>query len=315
MNYKEMLEIQRAYNKKVLEDVDNLNDAAREVCTQQLALCAHAELSSLVNATNYKKHHGSLGAVDRDTILYESIDVLRYIQAIQNLWNISAEEVEGAFGKKDVYLNERNRIDNSPWTGQPVVIVDMDDVIVDFRRGFSRWLAEEQDIHVDVESEEYYFITALAAKNVNPELIFTEFMREGGFANLGPVAGSREFLQTLKDQGYWIHILTARPEENLRCMYDSYYWLHKNQMPFDDISFSSEKFRWCANSQYYDSQAITAAFDDSPKHASEYAKHSMSCFLPNKSYNKEVQNMSGVICYDSFENAHDDILKFLKTMN
>tara|TARA_R110001599_G_scaffold23181_2_gene85364 strand:+ start:796 stop:1689 length:894 start_codon:yes stop_codon:yes gene_type:complete len=281
-----MLKIQKIYNQKIIGQ--NLTSKEIDLHTQQLALCAHAELSSLVNATNFKKHHGSLEQVDRDNILFESIDVMRYIQAIQNLWNISGEEIEEAYNRKTAYLNARLHIDNTPWTGQKVVIVDMDDVLVSFRECFAAWLEKSYNISIDVESKEYYFITALSELNINPEAVFESFVAAGGFASLTPVNNARNFMLRLKDQGYWVHILTARPETNLRCMYDTYFWLAEHNIPYDDLSFSSEKFRWCAKSKYYDDNSIAYAIDDSPKHATEYAKHGIRVKVPVKSYNKSI---------------------------
>ena len=166
----------------------------------------------------------------------------------------------------------------------------MDDVIVDFRQGFASWLKKSYEIEVDVNSEEYYFITALQRVDVNPEEVFSRFIGESGFASLKPVQGARIFMNELKKKGYWLQILTARPEENLRCMYDTYQWLEKYNIPYDDIGFSSEKFRWCASSQYYDTNSIAFAIDDSPKHAEEYAKHGINVKVPIKSYNKDIIN-------------------------
>ena len=70
-----MMEIQNHYNQKIIGQ--NLEFSQVEKHTQELVLCAHAELSSLVNATNYKKHHGNLESVDRDKILYESVERFR----------------------------------------------------------------------------------------------------------------------------------------------------------------------------------------------------------------------------------------------
>ena len=197
-----MMNIQKKYNTQVIGTKLTQNEI--EAHTQQLALCAHAELSSLVNATNFKKHHGNLEKVDRSNILFESIDVLRYILAIQNLWNISPEEIASAFTAKDSYLNARKRIQDNPWQGQPVAIVDMDDVIVDFRVGFANWLHRTYGLNVDVESEEYYFITALQKVDINPEEVFSRFVAESGFAKLEPNNDAIAFMKKLKDMGYWI---------------------------------------------------------------------------------------------------------------
>ena len=121
------------------------------------------------------------------------------------------------------------------------------------------------------------FIDALKETGLNPERIFMTFVNSGGFASLPISEGAHDFLNGLKEKGYWIQILTARPEENLQCLYDTYWWLNQNDIPFDDVAFSSEKFRWCAQSKYYDSDSIAFAIDDSPKHASEYDSQRTSC--------------------------------------
>ena len=189
---------------------------------------------------------------------------------------------------KDAYLNARQKIKENPWRDQPVVIVDMDDVLVDFRRGFANWLCRNYQVEVDVDSTEYYFITALQKIDVNPEEVFSNFITQGGFSKLKPVDGAVFFINELKRMGYWVQILTARPEEDLRCMYDTYLWLEKYGIEYDDVGFSAEKFRWCAKSKYYDQKSILFAIDDSPKHAEEYAKHGIRVKVPIKSYNTNI---------------------------
>jgi len=308
---KRLFNLQKAYNSKVYGErfkVFNAEDI--EKVTQSLALCAHAEISELISATNYKNHHNpGISNVDETKILYESVDVIRYMMAILNLWEIDSDAFLNAFMRKDVYLNERKRIDDNPWQGQPVAIVDMDDVLVEFRSGFAKWLNVKKDIWPDVESKEYYFIDALAKSGENPEGVFEEFIADHGFLDwLEPNPDAQCFLKELKAAGYWIHILTARPDDNLNCFYDTFAWLNRNNLYFDDISFSAEKFRWCAKSKYYDSGAIKFAIDDSPKHATEYATHGMHCYVPKMPYNEDQWGIAGITAYGSFE----ELLSFVK---
>lgn len=307
---KKLFELQRKYNRKIF-GTKKKSPETLERHTQELALCAHAEISSLISATKYKKHHKNQNKLEPDStrILYESADVIRYVMAILNLWEIDEISFQDAFLKKDNYLNTKMKISNSKqWSGQPVAIVDMDDVIVDFRKGFSKWLKDEHNVIADVASNRYYFIDALKETGLNPERIFMSFVNSGGFSSLPITEGANDFLSGLREKGYWIQILTARPEENLQCLYDTYWWLSQNNIPFDDIAFSSEKFRWCAQSKYYDSDSIAFAIDDSPKHASEYAKHDIPCYVPIKPYNKEVWSKRNIVTYDSFK-------KFFKLIN
>jgi len=300
---KNLFEIQREFNKEIYGS--NLSDEDLDKFTQDLALCAHAEISSLISATQYKKHHSfkKPAGLNESSIVYESVDVIRYIMAILNLWDIDFARFEEAFYKKDIYLNTRREIDNDRWMRQPVVIVDMDDVIAEFRGGFAHWLEKSYLLDVDIESPEYYFIDALKDKGLNPEKTFLDFVESGGFLKLDPVKGASDFLRNLRDQGYWIHLLTARPSDNLTCLYDTYAWLDHYDIPFNDISFSAEKFRWCAQSKYYDTGSIVMTIDDSPKHASEYAIHGLPCLVPEKSYNRKIWNTDNVFTYKDFDYA------------
>jgi hypothetical protein len=296
------MKMQKKYNKKVLDTTTS--KIAKENITQNLVLCAHAELSYLIENTNYKKHHITHEKnVSTNQILFETVDVVRYMMSIMNIWDISSERFCNAYIKKDIYLNEVNRIKNNSWDGNsPVAIIDIDDVLAEFRSGFASWISEEYNIFPDVESKEYYFIDALNKLNINPEKVFFEFVDKNGFYEyLKPVEGALLFLEKLKDMGYWIHLLTARPDENANCFYDTYHWLKKYNFCYDDLSFSSEKFRWCAQSKYYDKDAIKFAIDDSPKHATEYAKHGICVKVPKKSYNKSINIKKNIEYYNDFE--------------
>lgn len=286
-----MLLKQLQYNKKIVGRSDQLSQELKEKITQDNVLCAHAELSALVNATHYKNHHQhSEPLANRRTVLYETVDVIRYMMATLNTWGITATEFENAFNKKDVYLNKHYELQQKQWEGQPVAIIDIDDVLANFRAGFSEWLYKKFDVEADVDSKEYYFITALSKINLNSESVFKMFLDDEGFAKLSVDTDNLELLWQLKNQGYWVHLLTARPEEELQCLYDTYFWIWQQNIPCDAISFSPEKFRWCAKSKYYDAGAIKFAIDDAPKHAEDYAKHGIKCFVPKKSYNEHLDS-------------------------
>ena len=223
----------------------------------------------------------------------------RYVLAILNLNNINCDDFLKAFDDKDNYLACLDKNQSSWDHKKPVIIVDIDDVLAEFRCDFAAWLTRTYEIEVDVESEEYYFITALANIGINPEEVFENFIKDDGFRNLRVVPGAKLALETLQNQGYWIQLLTARPGDNLRCFYDTYSWLIKNEIPFDALDFSSEKFRWCAKSIYYDKGAISFAIDDSPKHSLEYAKHGVPVFSPKLPYNVELEGKDLITMYDS----------------
>ena len=297
---KKLFKLQNQFNID-LYDLENKSLSKQEIVdiTKTLSLCLHSEVSELMQSVDFRDHHSKSDSVDKVKMLYESVDIFRYVLAILNINKIQSDDFLQAFYDKDAYLCALEKTQHN-WKGnKPAVIVDIDDVLAEFRQGFANWLDETYNLDIDVESKEYYFITALSKLDVNPESVFYDFVNQGGFRNLPVVDGAIDMLNNLRSQGYWIQLLTARPKENLKCFYDTYHWLKVNNIPFDAIDFSPEKFRWCARSNYYNSNSIVAAIDDAPKHIRDYAKHGVTCYYPAKNYNNEVSGTDNTHVYNN----------------
>jgi hypothetical protein len=290
----DLFSLQKKFN-DIFYDMDNLQRGEREEITKSLTLALHTEVSSLISAINFKDHRQNKKDVDEHKILFESVDVFRYLISILNIWDITPEKFTEAFTDKDLFLHTRYRINSHKWEGQDVIIVDLDDVIIEFRNGFLSWLHDTYGIFVDSESKEYYTTSEVKAAGLNPEKVFFDFINDGGLKSLDCDLEMIEAINSLREEGYWIHLLTARPKENLVCHYDTYRWIESSSLKYDRLDFSSEKYRWCTQSEYFDSSSIVCAIDDSAKHSAEYAKHGIPVILPSKSYNTEVHGMDNII--------------------
>ena len=134
-----------------------------------------------------------------------------------NLWDVNPKDVETAFIEKDIFLDVEHKIHIRKWEGQPVIIVDMDDVLVEFRSTFANFLKETYNLNVDTESEQYFFVNEiLEAGNLNPEKVFESFVDTRSFRTLPFIDGAPDYLKEMKSRGYWIQLLTARPKEELK---------------------------------------------------------------------------------------------------
>lgn len=288
---------QRVFN-DLFYSSDKLSEKQKEEITKSFSLALHAEVSSLVSGLNYKDHTSEIVPVNKTKILYESVDVFRYILAILNLWDISSDQFVSAFHDKDLFLHTRYQSSKSQWEGQEVVILDLDDVIIEFRSGFIEWLEKNHNLKIDRNSSEYYTTSEVKAAGLNPEKVFFDFIRERELRNLAPNKKMISAINQIKDAGYWVHILTARPNENLLCCYDTFHWINESGLQYDRISFSSEKYRWLTQSDYFDSGKVVCAIDDSAKHAAEYAKHGIHVYSPRTSYNTELEGRENISMYD-----------------
>ena len=311
MKVDQLFKMQQAFNNLIYPG--DLTKEEKEEITKTLSLCLHSEVSSMISSINFKDHRPDRVEVDKSKILYESIDAMRYILSILNLWEIDSESFCDAFAFKDTLLHVRHRIHHRKWEGQPVIIVDLDDVLIEFRAGFMDWLETKYGVKIDRNSSEYYTASEVIEAGLNPESVFDTFIEEKNLLSLDINHKMLEIINRLHDEGVWIQILTARPKENLTCFYHTLMWIERAGLKYDRIDFSPEKYRWCAQSEYFNDSKISFAIDDSAKHASEYAKHGIKVLVPVKSYNTEVHNSSNIVMYDEKSPSYEQIKHMINT--
>lgn len=299
---------QNDFSSKFIEQ-ENLSLEEKERLTQEFALALHNEVSSLVREINFKHHASERKDIVKNSILFEGIDCFRYLLAIMNLWGFTPKDFLEAFDDKSAYLDIKYN-NEQEWTGQPVVLVDVDDVVANFREGYAEYLNSLEGVKVDVSSSEYYFTEGIPREKYNPELMFQNFIEARMLRTISTDDSMIKAINNLYDNGYWIHILTARPDWNQTCKYDTYTWLAKSGLKFHRVSFSPEKMIWAAKSKYYDSNSIFCAVDDSPKHSREYAKHGIKVITPKKSYNSELNNVDNVWVVENGDEVEAAIQNF-----
>lgn len=291
MTLKEMLELQRSFS-DLFFDSRKFSDAEREQMTKSFALELHAEVSDLVSSINFRDHRLDRKMPDRTKILYESVDVIRYLMAIMNVWDINEKEFKDAFEDKDAYLHFRHNLSQKSWDGRPVAIIDMDDVLAEFRHAFFGWLSETKGAVISYDCPEYYAASAARDLGHNTEQLFKDFIAERQLRKIPAARDAQFFMQQLHEMGYWVQILTARPADNPLCLFDTARWLQTNEIYFDDVAFSGEKFRWIVQSKFANHVALCV--DDSPKHAAEFASHNLRTFSPIQPYNSALRRQEGV---------------------
>jgi hypothetical protein len=271
------------------------DDEGRLELTKTLLLSLHNEVGQLTNSINFR-HHIDDRFLNRNKMLFESVDVIRYVAAILNTWDFTHEDLEFAMELRDSHLNIRQRLLTKKWSGEPVVIVDMDDVIADFRTDFYDWLGK-RGVKTNLSGKEYYNTQALLDAGLEPSRAFDEFINEGGMARLRPIDWLVNELRALSSRGVWVQILTARPQENPMVECSTFSWLQENGVPFDGVAFSPEKYRWLYGQDFYAKGHVLFAIDDSPKHALEYASHGVMTLSPRVPYNEQLEGVRNISMY------------------
>lgn len=301
---KRLMEMQQKFSDNVY-DARYIDEAGKQELLKTLCLSLHSEATNISMSSDFKKHEDTRNlSLDKDNLIYHTVDAMRYLFAILNLYNISAEDVLSAYMEKDASLLARASL-KKPTNSQKVIIVDIDDVLCEFRNHFNMWLKSNFDIDVDKNSTSYYSSKEVLAAGLSPERVFEEFIAKDGFANIPVINETKDFLLRLKQKGYFIQLLTSRPDSNLKCKYQTFLWLKENEIFYDNISFSPEKYLWLSKKNYFIEGRVVCAIDDSAKHAMEYATHDIMCYVPTTSYNKDTRHEN--ITHYSF-NDYDKIL-------
>ncbi len=293
-NISDLLSVQKKFSDEFFNPSD-MSEQEKIERHKTFCLALHSEVSQLADAVFYKDHRNIETKTDRQKILFETIDIVRYCLANLNLWEFTPSEVSEAFDAKDAFLWDRKKKSPNNWIGQPVAIIDIDDVIAEFRHDFFSWLNSRFNMNITVDLPEYYYNGTCG--NMTGEEAFMEFIDKGKMLEISTNKNFAAFLKCLRDNGYWIQLLTARPHDNLKCVYDTYSWLRDNKIPYDNVAFSAEKYRWLTDKNFFKKGAIKFAVDDSPKHAAEYADHGIKTYVPMKSYNKAVWDKQNVVTY------------------
>lgn len=308
----DFLEMQKNFSDACF-DSTSLTDDERLERHKTFCLALHDEVTQLANSVHFKDHRQVLTPTDRQKILYESIDTLRYSLAVLNLWSFSSEEIESAFMSRDAQLWDKKNRPLSSWSGQPTIIVDVDDVLARFREGFFDWLNTNFNLSISSEIPEYYYSGPVG--DMSGEEAFSLFIERGGFKTLKSNDRVLSALGALRKNGYWIQLLTARPSDNLKCMYDTYAWLDKLSVPYDNVDFSFEKYRWLSDKPFYTQGKVICAIDDSPKHSSEYASQGVLTLVPARSYNKEVWDKENIVTFDWENQSVYEIIESISGRN
>ena len=285
-NIENLLKQQEIFS-NLFYDKDKMSPKEKEEMLKTLTLAMHSEVTEIISSCNYKIFDKSNFTFDRDKLVYNSIDVFRYLLAIMNLYEISADEFVNSFEERDVQL-KLNSMLLDPLEGQKVIVVDVDDVLCKFRSHFNNWLNFTYNIYIDPDSTSYYSSKEVKDHGYSPEGVFEKFISENELLKIPPVETMVNFLRLAREDGYYIQLLTSRPEHNLKCKYQTFLWLQRNNIPFDNIGFAAEKYIWVSKKDFYIKGNLVAAIDDSPKHAMEYATHDVNVLVPKTAYNKDV---------------------------
>lgn len=192
------------------------------------------------------------------------------------------------------------------------LIVDLDDVLVSFRQHYDRWLGHRTGLDLSPHSDVYYITEPLVREGWDPDELFGEFIQERGFYTLPPCAGMVTLLQDVSDLGVRIHAVTSRPSDVEVCKDDTFNWIMEWAVPFDDVTFDTQKSKWLSDASGYKRDDLVAVLEDAPRYIQDYSDDGYRVISPMTPYNSHLFGTENLIFYESTDTLRDLLLEIIR---
>lgn len=269
-------------------DASALSLKERQDWTKNFVLQLTDEAHEVLREVNWKHHVKRQKPVIKDQLLIEMIDALKFWSCLAHTWEFTEADIAEAYFEKTKIVEGKYAIANKPAPRGPKIIVDIDDVLAEFKQGYYAFLAQKYGLNVDVNSSFYYFEPGLDLKGLNTNELFNEFIVESrGFKQLQDVDCAVAGLKTLVDAfDFHVTLLTARPQLSI-VEHDTLFWLFDNDIPFNELVFAEDK------ETYKGVKDALFVVEDRWRHARAYAQAGKKVLLLDKPYNKPTADEAG----------------------
>lgn len=224
---------------KYFFDPENISETDKIKFTKEHILAIHKELSEVLDTIPWKLHRRNDEVKSKTNTIEEIIDCFKFLINLCIIWGIDDEKFINEFKRKTMVVRQRynQEILNIIKPTDKVCAVDIDDTIANSSEHFT------QTYNIIHQSD---FKNRLEIKNAIPELWYEDFkkyFRESGEKLHIPVKeGAKELCDYLKEKGYKIVLISARPYETYsRIFPDTMEWLKNNEINYDALYFEKDK--------------------------------------------------------------------------
>lgn len=276
-----MWEMQAAQQRNFNLDPAGMDVLAKARAVKDLMLGLYEEVGELSRVVaQYKAHILRRPPIEKINLADEAADILKYLIAIAQLYELGEHEILEAFIRKSAVIEDRAEGERLKLQRDTrVVISDLDNCIADLRD----WQAEVN-----------------AAQTAGPagdrmlqllEDMKSEFYRGGGFRTMSVIPGAVEGLKEIREMGYKIVLVTARPYRQHKRVYgDTLHWLKQHEVPYDLLLFKKDKAE--AVIEHIFPATPVAFVEDRLKHCVEVIGIGVPVLLLDYEYNRGAPDNS-----------------------
>lgn len=294
---------QKMFNSNFV-DFNNLNFDTKQSMTKEYVLHLLSEANSLLESVNWKMHHKKIKKVNREDVVLEIIDVWKYLLSICLLWDVTPEEFCRVFDEKSSLVEQKFLQEFSEIDGRKIAICDIDGVLSDYPKTFLKFVEDQERYHnkefsIDCSKIDDIDLYKYFKGVIRQDLLkaYKHRYRISGKSREEEVTeGAKEFLLSLKDNGYYIVLLTSRPFDTYKSLYlDTYVWLKSNGLVFDMLINDSKKRDKIG--ELLKKSHVEFVVDDDPRLISnmESLDNLNKIYVLDRSYNRQVKESDKIV--------------------
>ena len=281
---KKIFGIQREFTKKFFfekfnidyKDIKNDKDM-RVLWSKDYILSTIKEVTEILDEMDWKNHTAKDDSEIHDNILEEAIDTMKYLFGLLLINGFDEDDIYKKFIDKSQVVDAKYEQEKSKLRikehSNKIIFVDIDGVLAKWPERYIQFVNEKEGTNFDN-------LTSLLSNVENKrQLELKEQYRLSGIKkNLDVIDGSVKFLSDLKESGYDIVLLTARPYKRFFRIYsDTLEWLNKNGFVYDNIIFDEKKEKYIIKNFKKDN--VKFIIDDDISNAKKLAENGFKVYL------------------------------------
>ncbi len=292
IDFETLLAHQRAFNelvwrkRSIKEDEKGVIDRLRHLCVG-----AAEEIFEFLRTYDYKVHRRQKLRLQNVAHSHEELmDMFKYWLSIADVAEFPFDRLDEIYYAKSRVVQYRFQEEWLQEINGPSVVVDLDEVLADYITGMCDWattwgpsvlglqyLAPEmlpwlERLEEIKRTRSWLNHETVGMSHMDWQRIKHSFRTQGGKASLPVFDDAQAFLRWCKSNGWLVILITSRPVSDYpNILTDTMTWLHKNDLPFDYLWWTSEKTERLEEAHISMRSQIKFAVDDSARFVGQFS--------------------------------------------
>lgn len=258
------------------------------------------EVYEMLRETSWKNHRKDKPYMIESNMKEEWIDIFKYWLSIGLVWDFDPKDlIEEYFRKSEVVEQRYKQEKQLDFESGKIAGIDIDGVLAKYPEHFLDFINREVGTDLKVEDlDDYNIYEALDMPKELTKKLKDKFRQTGEKRFIPVFDKAKDFLKTIKENGYHIVLLSARPYKKYKRIFaDTKEWLEKNELVHDAILWDEDKCNRLIRE--FGDDSVKFFVEDNLENANDVSE-TTKVYLIDRSYNQGEINKN-VIRVDSYE--------------